>query len=227
MFKGKVVAFALMLAFATSVYAGTVDDCYSDAGISGCATMQLSICPAGDFELISEACGGSGAYVWIIAMDSSNLPIPGIPISDYWLGACDPLSQLLLCASPINADSLTGSNGRTTFSARVVRGGGCTLVDGIWWAIQGKPLRDGAVPPCPSDYLCLSVIVKSPDVTGDIITGGPDGIVDLSDLIPFGDSFNKWSPDPAYNACCDYTDDGGCDLSDFAFFGEHWQHRCQ
>jgi hypothetical protein len=230
MFKGKVVAFALMLVCATSLYAGSVDDCYSNAGVSGCVTMQLTICPAGDFELISNACGSVGDYIWIEARDGSNNPIPGIPWTDYWLNACDPLNQLCLCANPINADSLTGTDGRTTFTARVIRGGGCTLNDGIWWAIQGKPIKEKPYP-CTSDYLCLPVIIKSPDLTGSI-TGGPDCIVDVSDLIPFGISFNTseaspGTPPKAYNPCCDYTDDTLCDLSDFAFFGAHYQHRCQ
>ncbi|MDD4856583.1 MAG: hypothetical protein PHD74_00600 [Candidatus Krumholzibacteria bacterium] len=225
MFKGKVVAFALMLVLATSIYAGTVDDCTSEAGISGCTTMQMAICPAGDFETFSEACGGTGAYVWIIARDASSNPIPGIPWTDYWMNACDPDAQLCLCANPVNADSLTGDNGRTTFTARVIRGGGCVLEDGIWWAIQGKPIKT-AESDC-EDNLCLSIIIKGPDLTGNTTTGGPDCLVTLPDLIPFGISFNKTYPNASFNACCDYTDDNSVNLSDFAYFGVHWQHKCQ
>jgi hypothetical protein len=222
MFKGKVVAFALMLAIATSVYAGDVDDCRSTAGITGCATMRLTICPAGDFEFIREACGvGITAYIWVTARDASGIPIPGIPWTDYWLNACDPAKQLVLCSSPIVADSLTGADGTTTFSNRI-SAGGCTLTQGLWWAIQGKTLK-GIYPSCTSN-VCLSVIVVSPDITG---AGNlPDGIVNLVDLIPFGNSYNKNEGQVGYNGCCDYTDDAKCNLSDFGYFGLHYQHRC-
>jgi len=221
MFKGKVVVFALMLAFATSVYAGDVDDCNSNAGIS-CTLMQLSICPAGDFEFIRNACGGTADYVWIQAKDASNTPIPGIPWTDYWLNACDPNAQLCLCASPIAADSLTGANGQTTFSNRIA-GGGCTLSQGVWWAIQGKPIK---AKPCPNvNNLCLNIVIKGPDING--AGGKPDCVVNLSDLTPFGVSYNKNLGNAGYNGCCDYNDDNKCNLSDFGFFGTHYQHRCQ
>jgi hypothetical protein len=222
MFKGKVVAFALMLALATSVYAGDVDDCRSTAGITGCTQMKLTICPAGDFEFIRDACGvGITAYIWVTARDASGNPIPGIPWTDYWLNACDAAKQLALCSSPIVADSLTGANGTTTFGGRVAAGG-CTLSQGVWWAIQGKTLK-GIYPDCANN-VCLNVIVKSPDLTG--AGGKPDGIINLSDLVPFGTSYNKNLGQAGYNACCDYNDDDKCNLSDFAFFGTHYQHKC-
>ena len=222
MFKGKVVAFALMLAFATSVYAGDVDDCRSTVGITGCAQMKLTICPAGDFEFIRDACGaGITAYIWVVARDASGLPIPGIPWTDYWLNACDPAKQLVLCSSPVGADSLTGVNGMTTFSGRLAAGG-CTLAQGIWWAIQGKPIK-GIYPSCTNN-ICLNVIVVSPDITGS--GNKPDGIVNLVDLVPFGTSYNKSLGNPAFNPCCDFNDDNACNLTDFGYFGIHYQHRC-
>jgi len=222
MFKGKVVAFALMLAIATSVYAGDVSDCRSTATVVGCTLMKMSICPAGDFEYFRDACGtGITAYIEVTALDEFGNPIPGIPWSDYWMNACDPAKQLFLCANPFVADSLTGSNGRTTFSNRVAAGG-CTLTQGIWWAIQGKPLK-GPYPTCTSN-VCLNVIIKSPDLTG---TGGlADGIVNLSDLVTFTPSYNKSLGAVGYNACCDYNDDNACNLSDFSLFGKHYQHKC-
>jgi len=222
MFKGKVVAFALMLVLATSAYAGDVDDCLSTVGITGCTTMQLTICPAGDFENIRDACGvGITAYIWVIALDAFGAPIPGIPWTDYWLNACNPATQLTLCSSPIAADSLTGANGQTTFSNRIAAGG-CAKTMGLWWAIQGKPLL-GVYPDCNAT-VCINVIVKSPDLTG---AGAlPDGVVNLSDLIPFGTSYNKNLGQAGFNDCCDYNDDAKCNLSDFAFFGTHYQHRC-
>jgi hypothetical protein len=220
MFKGKVVAFALMLLLATSAFAGDVDDCLSNAGVS-CVGMKVAICPAGDFEFIRNGCGGSADYVWIEARDALNNPIPGIPWTDYWLNACDPTAQLCLCASPVGADSLTGTNGRTTFSGRI-QGGGCVLTGGIWWAIQGKIIKEK---PCPNpNPLCLNIVIKGPDLQG---TGGkPDCRNDLADLIPFGSSYNKNVGQAGYSACCDYNDDGPVNLSDFALFGAHYQHRC-
>jgi len=227
MFKGKVVAFALMLVIATSVYAGDVDDCRSTAGITGCAQLKLTICPAGDFEFIREACGvGITAYIWVTARDASGNPIPGIPWTDYWLNSMDPAKQLTLCASPFAADSLTGSNGRTTFTGRVAAGG-CNAnaavgYTGIWWAIQAKPLK-GPYPSCTNN-VPLNVIVKGVDLTG--VGGVPDGIVNLSDLVIFTPSYNKVLGAVGYNACCDYTDDNICNLSDFSSFGKHYQHSC-
>ena len=112
-------------------------------------------------------------------------------------------------------------NGRTTFSG-VLRAGGCVLSGGIWIAVQGKVIK-GPYPSCTWN-LCLPIVVKSPDMTG--AGGKPDGVVNLSDLVPFGFSYNKNLGQAGYSACCDFNDDNKCNLSDFAFFGLHYQHRC-
>ena len=217
MFKGKVLLFSLLLVFAASVYAQSTDDCLSECGLS-CAPMRVSICPAGDFEFISTGCGGTSDYIWVVIRDASGNGIPGIPWTDYWLNACDPTQELCLCGPSIIADSLTNENGETTFSGQIA-GGGCTLTGGIWLACQGMIIL--ADPPdCPTgDPICLNMIIIGPDLTGDCT-------VDLSDLVVFGDSYNRAPPDPMYNPCCDYTDDGVCDLSDLAHFGDHYHHRC-
>ena len=103
MFKGKVVAFALMLLMATSAYAGDVNPCYSTTGVS-CTGMVLSMCPANDFDYIRDGCGGGFDYIWIIAKDNANSPIRNIPATDYWLNSCDPAYQFCLCAQPLIAD---------------------------------------------------------------------------------------------------------------------------
>jgi hypothetical protein len=224
MFKGKVVAFALMLVLATSVYAGDVDDCLSTIQIVGCATMQLNICPNGDYEFIRDACGtGITAYIVLIARDASGVGIPDIPWTDYWLNACDSGKQLALCASPIAADSLTsavpGFLGRTTFSGRVA-GGGCNasaLTPGIWWAVQGKTLKEGTKPNCTQ--ICLSIKVKSPDYTKDLF-------VNPSDLIPMNATYYKSLGQGGYNPCYDFTDDNTVNLSDLAQLGKHYYHKC-
>jgi len=241
MFKGKVVALALMLMMATSVYAGSVDDCKSNAGIMRwdgitppviCVEMEIIICPGGDWFYISVSCRVSGSgghdYIWIEARDLSNLPIPGIPWTDYWLNACDPAKQLCLCASPIVADSLTGFNGRTTFGGRVA-GGGCVKSGGVWIAIQGQTILAKPCPPIA--ILCLNITVRGVDLRGGPgLT--PDCKVTVSDLVPFSQSYNTQQgvpppPGKAYNACCDYNVDTKCNLSDFAFLGAHYTHKCQ
>lgn len=191
MFKGKVVAFALMLVFATSVFAGDVDECKSTAGIYPCSKAQITICPQGDFEYFRTICGAPGSYVYIIALDASSNPVGGIPYTDYWMNSCDATKQLKLCISPFAADSLTGAaDGKTTFSNGRIAGGGCNIglsgfvpvSQGVWWAIQAKTLL---VPPCPtSTKQCINLWVKSPDLTGD--GGILDGWVNLNDLTPFG-----------------------------------------
>lgn len=217
MFKGKVLLFSLLLVFATSAFAGDVDDCLSECGLS-CEPMIIPTCPAGDFKLISEGCGGEDDYIWVVIVDGTGTGIPDIPWNDYWMDACDPAQELCLCSPPLSADSLTNEAGRTTFSNEIA-GGGCTLSGGIWLSCQGKIIL--ADPPlCTAgDPICLNIVVVSPDLTGECIC-------DLSDLGVFGDSYNRAPPDPAYDPCCDYTGDNICDLSDFAFFGEHYQHRC-
>ena len=191
------------------------------AGVS-CAGMKITVCPAGDFEYIRDGCGvGFQNYIWVIVRTTYYAPIPGIPPTDFWLNACNPAAQLALCAAPVLADSATGSNGRTTISGRL-SGGGCALTGGVWIAAVGIIVMD------PDDWsspLCLDIAIKSPDVMGE--GGHPDGSVNLSDLIPFGSSYNKNWGQSSFNPCCDYNDDNTCNLSDFAFFGTHYQHRCQ
>jgi type 1 fimbria pilin len=242
MFKEKVVALALMLMLATSVFAGDVDDCASDAGMmtwdgttmmgalaaTPCPAMQITICPAADFEFIRTACGSTNDYIWVTAKTLAGVAIPGIPWTDYWMNACDPTKQLCLCAAPIVADSLTGANGKTTFSGRIA-GGGCTLSQGIWIAIQGKTISSKPCP--PHNPLCLNVVIKSPDLVGGPLQT-PDCKVTVSDLVPFSKSYNTQQgvpppPGKAFNACCDYNDDLKCNLTDFAFLGAHYTHKCQ
>lgn len=191
------------------------------AGLS-CSEMKISVCPAGDFEAVRKGCGGTADYIWIEVLSGwYEDPIPGIPVTDYWLGACDGPTLLSLCAQPILADSATGLDGRTTISGHI-HAGGCALTGGIWIAVQGQVID--ICPPC-SETLCLPIVIKSPDLTGS--GGAPDGVVNLSDLIPFGLSYNKSYGQPDFNACCDYNDDFTCNLSDFAYFSLHYQHTCQ
>ena len=216
MFKGKVLLFSLLLVFATSLYAGEVDECLSTAGVS-CTGMIVNICPAGDFENIREGCVGVGGtdYIWVEVLDGGGVGIGGIPWTDFWLNACDPGQELCLCASPVRADSLTNSYGRTTIGTRIA-GGGCVLSGGLYIAVQGKTIVEGTL--CDITT-CLDIEIHSPDFTGDCS-------VSLADFQPFTQTYNVALGTPGYNACFDFNDDDAVSLSDFAFFAEHYQHVC-
>jgi hypothetical protein len=214
MFKGKVLLFSLLLVFATSLYAGDVDGIKSLAGTS--CSLRVSICPAGDFEPISMGCGGTADYIWVEVKDASGNGIDGIPWTDYWMDACDELQELCLCATPIAADSLTNALGRTTFSGTFAAGG-CILTGGMFVSCQGKTFLDegGAGQP----PICIDIVIVGPDLNKDCV-------VNLSDLTFFGTSYNKQLGDAGYDPCCDWNDDDWCDLSDFSFLGEHYEHTC-
>ncbi|MCX5753191.1 MAG: hypothetical protein NTW97_06030 [Candidatus Krumholzibacteria bacterium] len=217
-----IVLFAvLMIASAANAQANPpVSDCRSTAGVS-CPSMKISICPQGDFEQIRNGCGGTNDYIWIVVRDIDGNPIPGIPVTDYWMNACDAAQALYLCLNPIAADSLTGFNGRTTFSGDF-RAGGCVLTQGLCIAVQGLVLKS-VYPDCATN-LCLNVVIKGPDLTGPL--SRPNGIVNLSDAVIFGFSLGKIPGELGYNACCDYDGDNICGLNDLAAFNLHYQHRC-
>ena len=214
MFKGKVLLFSLLLVFATSLYAGDVDPCRSEFGVS-CVGMRVSICPAGDFEPIYEGCGGSDDFIWLNARDASGNGIQNVPWTDYWLNACDPAQELVLCSAPFGADLLTDEFGYTEISGRIA-GGGCILTGGIYLAIQGKTIVD--FPEC-LEVTCVDLQIISPDFI-------PNQAVDLSDFGIFGEAYNSTVGYPNYNDCCDFTGDSIVNLSDFGFFGEHYLHEC-
>ena len=215
MFKGKVLLFSLVLLFATSLYAGDVDECKSTAGTS-CA-LRVSCCPQGDFEFVREGCGGDADYIWVEIHDASDIGIAGIPWTDYWMGACVPHPEYLLCFCPggIIADSLTNEDGRTTFSGRLA-GGGCVLSGGLWISCQGKILVEPG--PC-TEPVCIDLVIVSVDINGTCK-------VELGDLSFFSDSYNQNEGDPDYDDCADWNDDNKVNLSDFSFLGEHYDHEC-
>lgn len=214
MFKGKVILFSLLLVLATSVNAGIVDPCESEFGVT-CIGMRVSICPAGDFEFIFDGCdeGDDAIEVWV--RDGDGNGIQNIPFTDYWLNACDVAQELCLCSAPFGASQLTDENGYTTIIGRIA-GGGCILTGGIYLAVQGKVLVEQ--PGCV-DVQCVDIQIISPDMNADCA-------VNLSDLGVFGLSYNKNLGNPSFNSCCDLNDDDKCNLSDFAFMGEHYQHVC-
>ena len=52
-----------------------------------------------------------------------------------------------------------------------------------------------------------------------------DGQIDLSDLGVFGDTYNRCYPDPRYNCWLDINIDSCVDLSEFAYWSDHYQHK--
>lgn len=217
MFKGKVLLFALLLVFSTSLYAGEVDDCNSTVALVDCPNMRLNICPAADFNQVRD----TGGYISIVVKDGSDVGIAGIPWTDYWMGACDVAYEICLCADGIVADSLTNENGETTISG-FIGGGGCVLSGGVYMAIQNKTILDETGDPgCTLETpICLNIEIRSPDYICD-------GIVDLSDYSAFVSSWSLCSGAGNYNECFDFISNDCVDLSDFSAFAAHWQHECR
>lgn len=213
MFKGKVLLFSLLLVFATSVNAGDVDPCESEWGVT-CTGMRVSICPAGDFEFIFDGCNNGDDAIEVWVRDGDGNGIPNIPNTDYWMNACDELQELCLCSAPFGASQLTDIDGYTTIIGRIA-GGGCVISGGLYMAVQGKTLTESD---CVTTA-CVDIQIVSPDINANCV-------VNLSDLNPFGLSYNTEVGDTDYNDCCDFTDDGFCNLSDFSSFGQHYQHEC-
>jgi hypothetical protein len=213
--KTPSILVCLLMVVSTSVMAGDICPCENDLYVS-CPGMRISVCPDGDFEFIRNGCGGDFDYIEVFLRDCTHTGIAGIPTTDFWMNACRQEYELCLCVQHIVADSLTGTNGRTTFSGRI-SAGGCIPEGGIWFACQGKTILDDPICALPE---CIDVVIVSPDINADCY-------VNLSDLSFFGGSYNRQLGDPGFNTCCDYNDDDACNLSDFSFLGEHYQHGCQ
>ena len=212
MIKGKVLLFALLLVFATSVTAGEVNDCLSTVSLS-VTPMHLLVCPAGDFQDMGD---DAGSYIIITVRDGVGAGIPSIPTSDYWLDACDAGQALYLCAGGVAADSMTNALGQTTISD-AMSAGGCILTQGVYVAVQNVTIVQS---PACTDPVCLDIVVKSPDLS-------TDGVVGLADFGIFQTSYGSSAGGPLYNECCDYKDDDVIGLSDFGYFTAHYNHECQ
>ena len=210
-----VTAVLSVLAVSADAFSQMVDPCESEASVS-CPGMRLRICPSSDFDRISDICEDGYIEIWV--RDRNGYGISNVPPTDYWINACDPAQELcLIVPQPVVADSLTSElpafRGRTTISG-YISGGGCVLTGGLYVAVQGVVIQQ--LPGCI--YLtCLDIVVVSPDINGDCT-------VSLADFQLFTMSYNKSEGMQGYNDCCDYTGDGNCQLGDFAFFAEHYQH---
>jgi hypothetical protein len=214
MMRTTTILLLLMLFLASPLIGGQVDECRTTVMVS-CTGMRLTICPAGDFEHIRHACGGSNDFIQVTVLDAANNPVPGIPRTDYWLQACEPDWELCLCCQPIIADDVTDIFGVAKFCGPIMAGG-CVLNGGIYFVIQNKIILDW---PACIDPTCLDIVIVGPDLIVDCY-------VNLSDLVALAQTYNLCLGDPLYNPCADFNDDGCCNLSDFAFFGAHYQHKC-
>ncbi len=210
--KVLIIAVLLMLVIPGSI--SSQCECCSDLNVS-CAGMRVSCCPKGDFEHIKNGCGGEDDYIEVFIRDYAGNGIANIPWTDYWINACRVEYKLHLCVQHIVADSLTGQNGRTTFSGRI-SAGGCIPEGGIYLSCQGMTIMDEETCTTP---ICADVVIVGPDINAD-------GFVNLSDLSMFAEAYNTQEGEAAFNTCCDYNDDGSCDLGDFAYLGQHYQHEC-
>jgi len=210
-----VIAGILLLVVSPAEAGPRIDECGCELNTS--CSLRISVCPQGDFERIANGCGGDSDYIEVYIRGVDGDLLSGIPPTDFWMNACNTEYELAVCPAPFFlADSLTGPNGRTTFSGQIAAGG-CIPSGGIYVVCQGTTIHD--YPACAAPA-CADVVIVSPDINAD-------GFVNLSDLSFFGQAYNHQLGDPEFNTCCDYNDDDYCNLSDFSYLGEHYLHECQ
>jgi len=219
MIRAKLAAFCLIMAallgwqiagvVTTTRGAGKGIPCDSNRASSAGSGCWL-VCPLGDGDRLDEW----GATISIVVRNCLNVPIAGIPATDFWLVGC--ADGLVLCGGRgIQADSATNANGETTISGAMMAGG-CAPY-GLAVIAQGLVVLNHD----KINILCLPIITKSVDVSGD--GGVIDGVVELVDFAAFGQVYNK----PAdYDECFDYNCDGEVELVDYSIFGQHWEHAC-
>lgn len=202
----KVLSLAAALLIVASVaFAGIIDPCLSEATSAGGCVM---VCPAGDGDQMST----QGATITITVVDGTSAPLENIPATDFYVIDCDPLLDMVLCggASSSNATAATDEFGQTTMEGDIAAGG---CADGIAVVVQGYVILDG--PGC-TDATCLPILIRSPDMNGDLA-------INLADFSAFGLAY---PPNP-YNKCADFDCSGAVNLADFSTFGLHYQHSCQ
>jgi hypothetical protein len=217
--KTFMLLLALLLAL-TGAAIAQVSPTLSSWGIVCTGTMEVSNCPGGGFEAVSDGCPPGAASIWITVIDVTGAPIPGIPRTDIWVDACnpDPTAPDLLCICPGQniTDSPTNAAGTTTITGTLFYGG-CVVSDGLACFVLDPVL---GVPVQLMTPQCIGNIrFKSPDINASCT-------VNLSDLSFFALAYGGVYPFPPYDPCCDYNDDGRVNISDFAYFGVHYQHTC-
>ena len=201
---------AVALSFATYgvASAGIIDPCASTCEFHPSVSPSILLtCPQGDTPSVMA----QGWWLSFRIVDWTQLPIPDIPASDFWLIDCDPQRDLTLCAGSASsaADSSTNNQGRTTMSLGTMQAGGCA--DGLTPVVQGFILEDEA---SQCDIYCFPVSVRSPDFDGSLLVN----LVDVALLAQhyFG----------SYDECYDLNMDGVINLLDIALFAPHLVHVC-
>jgi hypothetical protein len=169
----------------------------------------VSSCPAGDWQALrveiefDEATIPPGA---VIRATSITLDKPEGGRTKFWYDG------------PITADSdaTPGNQYKTTITHRYMstKYTACDYCPDL-----SLPVRvDGVIIGYAAGF-----DVRSFDLTG--AGGNSDGVINISDLTPFGDTFNKNRGQNGYDDCVNVNfDDNGVNLSDYAFFGAHYQH---
>ncbi len=207
MVLAAVLVLSLVSLQPTPVQTQIPDPCEPDATSDGGC---LFVCPGGDGQRLDEV----GATI-DVSVIYNGVPVAGIPFNDFWLLACDPLDDLVLCggSQSCSADGPTDADGHTTISGTIIAGG---CANGLGVVIQGIVIYDKATS-CTT-VLCLPILARSPDVDGDLVVG-------LTDLSIFAASFNQ----EPYNECVDFDCNGTVGLTDLALFAQHFGppgHNC-
>jgi len=171
------------------------------------AAGVLFACPGSDGDLLSS----NGLSITATVLDN-NLPVPGLPASDFWLVGCG--TGLAICSSGtlwINPGATNGS-GIIVLDGRL-RASGCDNT-GLRLVFQGSPLPT-----------CLPIQTRSADLNSD-------GVVNLSDFAEWATHYpTSMNPTAPYMACGDFAAPNAAPLrlADFAKFAVHLvaSHSCQ
>jgi hypothetical protein len=207
------ITFAALLALSTAASAqpGPIDPNASSWWIvcpSG--AMLVSNCPAGDFELVGNSCGGAGgASIQYHFFDINGNQVIGLPQTNVWLMPVNPAEVVYYKPNMPVTDIPSDLAGRT-WTTIALSAGGCSQL-GLQCVVLDPVTSTLVVLQNPPS---IQITFKSPDINAD-------GIVNLADLSFFAASYGAMP----YNYCCDYNDDGVVNLSDLAFFGGHYMHQ--
>jgi hypothetical protein len=197
-------------------WAQIVDFCQSTIEYSGSMEPLPNCylaCPQGDTDSFED----QGFIIFNITIrDMAGNPIPGIAASDFWVFDCDSQNDIVLCGgqNSCDADGPTDANGTTHMRQSVLSAGG--QADGLSVICMGVIIMDPNIN-CTLPY-CFPVLVRSPDINGDLI-------VNLTDLGLFATGF---PPNPYWESS-DFNCDGQVGIVDLARFAFHFAppgHEC-